>query len=275
MSASVPGERIAPRSGWAAFVRRLDPLLGPLLFLALLVIWHVSVQAFAIPSYILPTPFAVWRAFMGMLNSGLLVSNALSTLKIAFGAYMIAIVLALTIAFILSEFRLAERIIYPYFAALQSMPKVAIAPLVLIWFGFGPESKLVLGALLSFFPILVNAFEGLKAVDENRLRLLKSMNASRAQLFWLLKAPNALPYLLVGFELGAIYAMLGTIVGEFVGPGNGLGAYLMVLNSQMDAASTFAIVILLAIYGALMQRFFRLMRRRFVAWAQASHANEH
>lgn len=247
---------------------------GPLVLLcALIFLWHQSTIYFEIPRYIVPGPFDVVRALGRMWENGLLVSNAVLTFSIAAGAYVIATTLAIATGVLIAEFRVLERLLYPYFAALQATPKVAVAPLVLIWFGFGFESKLVLAAMLSFFPMLVNTIQGLKSVDELRLRLLRSLNATPLQTLWLLKLPNALPYILVGYELAAIYAMLGVIVGEFVGAGRGIGAYLMVLNSQLDTAGSFAIVALLAAYGVSAQMFFRLLRRRLIAWAQVAAQN--
>jgi NitT/TauT family transport system permease protein len=148
------------------------------------------------------------------------------------------------------------------------MPKVALAPLIMIWFGMGMESKVVLSALLSFFPMLVNTVEGLKSVDSKRVALFKVLGASRLQTLWRLKIPNALPFILAGIELGAIYAMLGAIVAEFVGSPFGIGAYLMSMTYQMDAAGSFAILLVLALYGMTVQFMLRAARRKFLFWSR-------
>ena len=246
----------------------LDRLLVPASVAVVVAVWEVTVRALDIPQYLIPPPSAVMRSLVTMWNTGLLVSNGLFTLGEAVAGFLIAFVTSMIFATCIAESRLFERLIYPYLAAIQSMPKVAIAPLIMIWFGVGIESKIVLSALLSFFPMLVNAVEGLKSVDEKRARLFQSLGSSRLQTLRLLKIPHALPFLLVGVELGTIYAMLGAIVAEFVGSSKGLGAYLLSMNYQMDAAGSFGILAVLALYGIFMQVLLRAIRHRFFFWSR-------
>ncbi len=252
----------------------LDRLLVPVSVVAMVIFWEYSVTAFKVPEYLVPPPSAVFRSLSNMWNSGLLLTHGVITLIEAALGFVIAFVFSTILAICIAESRLFERLIYPYLAALQSMPKVAIAPLVMIWFGMGIESKIVLSALLSFFPMLVNAVEGLKSVDDKRARLFRSLGASRFQTLRLLKIPNALPFLLVGIELGTIYAMLGAIVAEFVGASQGLGAYLLSMNFQMDAAGSFALLAVLALYGILMQFALRAVRNRFLFWSRSNNHSQ-
>jgi len=249
----------------------LDRLLVPASVILMVILWEYSVGAFNVPEYLVPPPSAVFRSLSNMWSSGLLLTHGTITLIEAALGFLIAFVFSTVLAICIAESRLFERLIYPYLAALQSMPKVAIAPLVMIWFGMGIESKVVLSALLSFFPMLVNAVEGLKSVDDKRARLFRSLGASRLRTLRLLKIPSALPFLLVGIELGTIYAMLGAIVAEFVGSSKGLGAYLLSMNFQMDAAGSFALLAVLALYGILMQFALRAVRNHFLFWSRNSN----
>lgn len=252
----------------------LDRVVVPASVVAMVIFWEYAVTAFSIPEYLVPPPSAVFRSLSNMWSSGLLVTHGMITLWEAALGFLIAFLISTVLAVCISESRLFERLIYPYLAALQSMPKVAIAPLIMIWFGMGIESKIVLSALLSFFPMLVNAVEGLKSVDDKRARLFRSLGAGRFQTLRLLKIPNALPFLLVGIELGTIYAMLGAIVAEFVGSSQGLGAYLLSMNFQMDAAGSFALLAVLALYGILMQFALRAVRNRFLFWSRNTNHSQ-
>lgn len=263
-----------PASRRSNLGRWLDRLLVPASVVVMVIFWEYAVTALAIPEYLVPPPSAVFRSLSNMWESGLLVTHGVITLLEAALGFLIAFILSTMLAIGISEFRLFERLIYPYLAALQSMPKVAIAPLVMIWFGMGIESKIVLSALLSFFPMLVNAVEGLKSIDDKRARLFRSLGASRLQTLRLLKIPNALPFLLVGIELGTIYAMLGAIVAEFVGSSQGLGAYLLSMNFQMDAAGSFALLAVLALYGILMQFVLRAVRNRLLFWSRNTNHSQ-
>jgi NitT/TauT family transport system permease protein len=148
------------------------------------------------------------------------------------------------------------------------MPKVAIAPLIVIWFGFGLTSKIVLAALLAFFPMLVNAVEGLRAADGGRLKLMRSLDASRWQTLRHVRLPYAMPFFLAGVELAGIYSMLGALVGEFVGAQKGIGYWLMAMNMNVDTSGSFALLVLLALYGICLQRGVAVIRRRSLFWAQ-------
>ena len=172
------------------------------------------------------------------------------------------------LAVLISEFRVCEKLIYPYVVALQSMPKVAVGPLIVIWFGFGISSKVALSALLAMFPMLVNFVQGLRAADRGRLNLMRALDASRWQTLWLVRIPYALPFFLAGLELGAIYAMLGAIVGEFLGSTGGLGNWLLAMNLNLDISGSFALLVLLALYGIALQGMVNVLRRKVLFWSQ-------
>jgi NitT/TauT family transport system permease protein len=141
-------------------------------------------------------------------------------------------------------------------------------------YGFGISSKVALSALLAMFPMLVNFVHGLRAADRGRLILMRALDASRWQTLWLVRIPYALPFFLAGLELGAIYAMLGAIVGEFLGSTAGLGNWLLAMNMNLDISGSFALLVLLALYGIALQRLVAILRRRVLFWAQHDNPGE-
>jgi len=248
-------------------MRQRDAWLLPVSALLLLILWEATVDLLHTPSYVMPPPSGVAVAAMHMIDSGLLWGNALVTLVETLAGFGVALVIAAVFAVLIAEFRFCERLIYPYVVALQSMPKVAVGPLIVIWFGFGLSSKIALSALLAMFPMLVNFVQGLKAADPGRLNLLRALDASRWQTLRLVRIPYALPFFLAGVELGGIYAMLGAIVGEFLGSSAGLGNWLLAMNLNLDISGSFALLILLAAYGIALQRLIGMIRRRVLFWA--------
>ena len=264
-------EQLAPRrrSRW------LEAALLPLSLTVLITAWHVAVKVFEVPIYIVPSPAETAVALGRIFTGGLLWENFAVTLLEAFSGFGIGFVLALVMAILITEVRLFEKAVYPYVAALQSMPKVALAPLIVLWFGFGIESKITMSALLCFFPMLVNFVGGFRAADEMRIRLLRVLDASKWQIIRHVRLPSALPFVLAGVELGAIYAMLGAIVAEFVGARHGIGFWLMQMNATMDSAGSFAILALLAAYGICIQALLRFARRKLLFWNGARTTEEH
>jgi len=250
--------------GWLLFPVSLGVLLGA---------WEGLVAWAGVPIYILPPPSMIAGSLVDILGNRLLYENAAVTLLETISGFGLAVVFAVAFAVLITESTLLERILYPYFAALQSMPKVAIAPLVVIWFGFGLSSKIVLAGLLAFFPMLVNAVEGLRAADPGRLKLMRALDASRWQVLRHVRLPYAMPFFLAGIELAGIYAMLGALVGEFVGAQKGIGYWLMAMNMNVDTSGSFALLVLLALYGVGLQALIARVRRRSLFWAQPPRTN--
>ena len=247
---------------------RWEALQLPLSAVILLLVWEGLVRWLGVAEYVLPAPSSIAVSLWGILGSPLLYQNAATTFLEAICGFGIAVVLGVVFAVLISESETCARIIYPYFAGLQAMPKVAIAPLIVIWFGFGLPSKVVLAALLAFFPMLVNAVEGLRAADAGRLRMMQALDASRWQTLRHVRLPYAMPFFLAGVELAGIYSMLGALVGEFVGSQKGIGYWLMAMNMNVDTSGSFALLVLLALYGIALQRVIAVIRRRTLFWAQ-------
>jgi NitT/TauT family transport system permease protein len=148
----------------------------------------------------------------------------------------------------------------------QSLPKVALAPLIVIWFGLGLTSKVINAALVAFFPLLVNTMVGLRSADEDRVSLMRSLSASNTQIFWMLRLPNALPFVMAGLDIAMILALIGAIVAEFTGATAGLGMLILSMTYTMDVSGQFSVLLILSVVGLLLNRLVYLVRRRVLFW---------
>ena len=242
------------------------------------VLWELAVDIFQMPSYVLPSP----RAVMAALADGLAQSptnragfwyHLQDTLVATLIGFAIGSAIGLILAAAMAEFRPIERLLFPYVAAIQSLPKVAIAPLYVIWFGYQIESKIAMAATLALFPVLLNALQGFLSVDRDRLELMASLDASRWQKFWLVKLPASLPLIFAGLNLGIVYGLLGALVAEFIGAQRGMGVLVMQLQSVNDTAGVFAVLVVLAIVGYLLIAAMRFIQHRVVFWSGDSARN--
>lgn len=265
------GAAAAPRNtfsqGLLARVRaQPEWVCVPLTLALLLGGWEWYVTNFKVSTLILPPPSHIVSALYGGLASGLYVTALLVTLQ----AIVLGFLLSATVAFILgtliSQNRLFEATIYPYVIALQTLPKIAIAPLILVWVGLGIESKIIIAALVSFFPMLVNTIVGLKATAPDKLELMLALTASPAKTFFLVKLPEALPYIFAGLQIGIVLAVLGAIVGEFVGSKAGLGYLIIQMNYTMDVAGMFAVLVILGVMGVVLNVSITVLRKRIIFW---------
>jgi NitT/TauT family transport system permease protein len=246
-------------------------LPGAISVIAGFIAWQLAVTYLHIPNYVLPKPSAVLTALIDGLGGDPTSRTSFwyhlyDTMKATVAGFLIGCVLGVTIAAIMAEFKLAERALLPYVVGLQSLPKVAIAPLFVIWFGYQIESKMAMSATLTLFPVLLNALQGFVSVDRDRIELLASVDASRWQIFRLIKVPSALPLLFAGFNLGIIYALLGTLVAEFMGAQRGVGVIMTQLQSVSDTAGVFALLVMLAVLGYILIETMRYLQRRIVFW---------
>jgi NitT/TauT family transport system permease protein len=238
---------------------------------ALVLLWEGCVDWLKVPPYILPPPIAVARALWSGLDvplgspAGFYLPMA-STLSNAISGFAIGAVLGIATGSIMAESRTVEIVLMPYAFALQVLPKVAIAPLIVIWFGFGDGSKIAMAALLAFFPLMVNSFTGIRTTEPERLELMRALSASRLETYRVVKLPSAAPYIFAGLDMGMVYALLGTIVAEFLGAQQGIGVTIVQAQAATDVASVFAALILLGVIGIVLHLVIRFSERRIIHW---------
>jgi NitT/TauT family transport system permease protein len=217
---------------------------------------------------VLASPSQVWAVLVDGFSSGFYFPHLRSTIGSIFAGFFIAGSAAIAIAGTLASIPVLERVLTPFFVAFQSMPKVAIAPLVVIWFGFGELSKTVIVITACFFPILMNALHGLKLRDRDHLELMRSLGATRLQLFLRLRLPHALPYIFAGLHIGVIFALIGTVVAEFVGTNAGIGYVMLQSKANFDLPSVYACLLLLMAIGVLLHTLMKQLEKRVAFWAQ-------
>ncbi len=231
-----------------------------------LLLWEGVVRWGNFPAFILPGPGLVAQRFVSALADGTLLSNTWTTLEEVLLGLFLGSSLATAIGYTLAKSHLLERLVAPYLVASQAIPIVAIAPLLIIWFGPGMFSKILICALIVFFPVLVNTVVGVRAVSENLRDLMLSLRATRRQTLLYLEVPAALPVFLGGLRIGATLSVIGAVVGEFVGSDSGLGFLINVGRGQYDTALVFVAIFVLvamalALYGAVV-----LLETHLLAW---------
>lgn len=255
------------RNGWLAAVRaQPEWVCVPVTLVLLFGGWEWYVTARNVSPLILPAPSKIAAALYDGIASGVLIDAFLFTLKEIVLGYLLSAVAAFVLGTLISQYRLVEATIYPYVVSLQTLPKIAIAPLILVWVGLGIESKIIIAALVSFFPMLVNTIVGLKSASADKLELMHALTASRAKTFFLVKLPEALPYIFAGLQIGIVLAVLGAIVGEFVGSKAGLGYLIIQMNFNLDVAGMFAVLVILGVMGVFLNFLISTLRRRIIFW---------
>ena len=240
--------------------------LTALLFAATIAAWEAIVRVFQIPIFILPAPTQVGMALYRGLASGVYLDHLKYTLLETLLGFVVGAALGFFLGTAVAMNRYVEFFFYPYIVMFQSLPKVALAPLIVVWFGLGLTSKVINAALVAFFPLLVNTMVGLKSADEDRVSLMRSLAASNRQIFWMLRLPNALPFVMAGLDVAMIFALIGAIVAEFVGAQRGLGMLIQSMNFNMDVSGQFSILIILSLVGLVLNRIIMLIRRRIMFW---------
>jgi NitT/TauT family transport system permease protein len=235
--------------------QRLEVLLVPVAMVAFVGAWHVIGRVGDYPTFLLPMPRQVWNRFLGVAADGSLWYHTSVTLVEILGGLALGLTAATLLGYLLAKFTLVERFLSPYIVASQSVPIVALAPLLIVWFGFGLLSKMLVCALTIFFPVLVNTIVGLRSVEENLMDLMRSLQASRWQVFKFLEVPAALPVLLGGLKVGVTLSVIGAVVGEFAQSDRGLG-FLVNLSNRglfdtplMFVALFVLMTIALGLYG--------------------------
>lgn len=248
------------RSRWA------DRALMATIFIAMLCAWEGLVRFFNVSPLMFAPPSEVYNAFVRGVVRGLYRDHLVVTVLQMVCGLLIGGSLGFAFGVAISEFGRLGRLLFPYLVAIQSLPKVAVAPLVILWLGFGIESKIVLVALITFFPILINTMSGLAIVDAQRMDLMRVFKASRWQQFRYVRLPSAAPAIFAGLNIAAVLALTGAIVAEFVGAQRGLGVLLLQAQTNLDTAGMLVILVILALIGMCANLGVRTLERRVTYW---------
>jgi NitT/TauT family transport system permease protein len=232
--------------------------------------WEAFVRLRDIPTIVLPPPSLVATKLYDGIVHGAFLENLGYTLTETLLGFAIATVLGITLGALVSEIRWVRRAVYPYIVAFQTVPKIALAPLLVVWFGFGMTSKVIVAVTVAFFPIIVNTIEGLQNTDHARIDMIRAMGAGKFETFRRVKLPSALPYIFAGLDAAIVLSLLGAVVGEFMGSRAGLGNQILIFNSVLDIASSFAVLILLSICGFLLHVLLVAVQKRVVFWTKVS-----
>lgn len=249
---------------WRA--RRLELLTLPAGLLLLIGLWALVVWVGNYPTFILPGPAVVLSELATIALNGTLWHHAQATLLEIFGGLLLGLSTATVFGYLLAKSPLLERLAGPYIVASQSIPAIAIAPLLIIWFGSGKLSKVLICALIVFFPILVNTIVGLRSVDPGLKTLMRSLRANRWQTFVMLEVPAAMPMLLGGLKIGVTLAVIGAVVGEFVGADRGLGYLINLSKGLFNTPQMFAAIIALSIISLMLYLLVSHLENWLLAW---------
>lgn len=215
-----------------------------------------------------PSPVQIAAAFAELTTRGYFWAATWMTLQETLYGFAIGVALGLVIGALTGTFRAFRTAIYPFVIAFQNTPRVALAPIFLTWFGFGMTSKVVMAAVICFFPVVINTVAGMSSVDDNAKMLFRSLGASRAQTFFRLTLPGASAVAFAGVKTALTLALLGAIVGEFVGASEGLGVLIKEMNFQLEVAKGFAVVLFLAVIGLVLYGLIELLERKLITWSR-------
>ena len=251
---------------WRAIQRAVYPLIGVAVILAL---WQGYTRMFAVSRIVLPSPSDIFLASIERYD--LLMRETWPTFLESLSGFGLAVAIGIPLAVCVANSRTLNLTLYPILVATQSVPKVAIAPILLVWFGLGIESKLAIAFLVAFFPIVVDTATGLRATPPGLLELARALRASPLQVFAKVQFPAALPFIFSGAKVAVTLAVIGAVIGEFVGSVGGLGNLLLTANSQLDSALAWAALIWLSILGILLFAAVALAQRLLMPWAKVGH----
>jgi NitT/TauT family transport system permease protein len=258
-------------AGWrrlraAGAGRRWGPAVGA--GAILLATWEIVPSLFGLSELLLPRASIVAGALWTQLERGLILENLLVTLWEALSGFALGSVAGIVSAALITHVPLLERALLPYLVGLQALPKVALAPLLVVWLGFGIASKISIATIIAFFPVLINSMIGFSTVETEKLELMRSLVASEWQIFRIVRFPNALPFIFAGLNVAIVFSITGALVGEFVGAKKGLGMLLLQYNFNMDIGGMFAVLIVLALMGVVLHGAVRMLHRRLIFWAE-------
>jgi NitT/TauT family transport system permease protein len=263
-------EAIEQNRDYLAVPREIGFYLLPVVLL--FGVWELAIWVFDIQRFLLPRPLDVLSTLWERRE--VLLEESWVTFQESFWGFLLGVVVAVPIAIVVTFSALAARIIYPLLVIAQVVPKVAVAPLLVVWMGFGVTPKILLAFLVAFFAIVVNTATGLNDIEPKMIHLARSMGASTWQTFIRFRLPNSLPVFFAGLKVGVTLAVIGALVGEFVGAGSGLGHLTVIAMGSLNTELVFASIIVMAVIGVAMYVAVEILERIFVPWSRANRLRQ-
>ena len=271
---SAPGTQTASRPSagrrlYATLHRHPGVVLSPLSFLVLLVLWEAVSRAGLVAPIVLPPPTRVWDGLVILFTAPWFPQHVWLTTAETLIGFVIGGVAAIFLGIVMVNVPLFKEVVYPYVVAFQVMPKVVLAPIFITWFGFGMESKIVMAIAISFFPVVINTVVGLESVEENASLLMRSLVASRRQVFCKLAWPTALPSIFAGLKTSLTLALIGALVAEFVTAKEGLGTLITTFSFELKVYLVFAVIIVVSVLGLVLYGLMEYLDRKIVFWRRS------
>lgn len=262
-----------PRTARPALGRRINWLLPPtLVILAFLMLWQAGVVVFEVQPWLLPSPLQILHA--GLEARTLLVPHIWQTAQQTLWGFLAALAIGLSLGILIDQSAKVRAALYPLLVFSQTVPIIAIAPLLVIWFGYGILPKIIVVALVCFFPIVVNTADGLRATDPDQIALLRTMGASRRDTFFKVQLPGAMPMVYSGIKVGITYSVMGAILGEWVGASRGIGVFMLRATNSFRTDWVFVSIGITAIMSLMLFGLVTLVERITLRWHFAANRKE-
>ena len=264
--ASTTAPPAAPRSARRRLRVPTDVVLQVLVFVVFIAVWEGFIQIRGLSRLVLPSPFVVWEQFVENLLSGYFTPHIATTLSEILLGFLVGSVLGIGLGALVAQSPLLNRVLSPYVIASQAMPKLALAPIFVVWFGFGITPKVLITALICFFPLFENTITGLNEIEPDKVELFRVLRASRWHQFTKLRLPNAVPFIFAGLRVAMVLSVVGAIVGEYVGANRGLGALIIASQGTMNTPLMFAVFVVLTVLGVLLYQLVVVIERLCTGW---------
>lgn len=233
-------------------------------FVVFLAGWYAASTILEVPAYLLPRPDAVIARLIE--DFSFLMNHSWVTVYETLGGFLLSIVIGIPLAFALVSSRVLDRAIMPWLVLSQTFPKVALAPLIVVWFGLGMWPKILVTFLVAFFPVVISAVVGLRSMENDMVELATSMRASKFQIFWKFRLPLALPNIFAGLKVSVAFSVVGAVIAEWVGATEGLGYLLLVANANLDTPLLFSVLVILTVIGIVLYYGVEYLEERVIPW---------
>ena len=265
--ATITPPPVAAPSGTFASVRQAFSGIYPALVLSLvlLVLWELAARFLNLPEFVLPAPSKIWNMLVTR-QAALAVGSWVTAEEILYG-FLLSVAVGVAIAVVIARFEKLGEAVYPLMVLFQNVPKIALAPLFILWFGYDLAPKILLIVVMAFFPVALNMLVGLRAADPNLVTLMRTVGATRTEILWRVQIPNSLPYLMSGIKIAITLSVIGAIVGEFAGASAGLGYMIQFASTQMETALVFAALAQVSILGMVFYYAIELIEWKYLDWA--------